>query len=162
MTTSHEQAMPAQHRTRARADIVAARATGDRLRAACAAATDVAGGAWADREQQALDGLRAAAAFLRYHPNTAVARAITSALQDVGEAGHGAIGEQSCSPWTSQCYDPAAYPRLPVPDDRPDTLPRYRGPDEAVAHVGKTGPVDPSAEPDSYARPGSAATPSSR
>lgn len=92
MTTSHEQAVPAPHRTCTRADIVAARATGDRLRAACAAATDVAGGAWADRERQALDGLRAAAAFLRNHSNTAVARAITSALQHDREDDHGTAG----------------------------------------------------------------------
>lgn len=92
MTTSHEQAIPAQHRTRARADIVAARATGDRLRAACAAATEVAGGAWADRERQALDGLRAAAAFLRNHPNTDVARVITSALRHDRENDHGGAG----------------------------------------------------------------------
>lgn len=92
MTVSHEQAIPAQHRTHARADIAAARATGDRLRAACTAATDVAGGAWADRERQALDGLRATAAFLRNHPNTDVARAITIALQPDPEDSHGTAG----------------------------------------------------------------------
>lgn len=90
MTTSHEPAIPAQ--ARLKADVSAARATGDRLRAACVAATDAERGAWADREQQALDGLRATAAFLRNHPNTAVARAITSALQNLPEAGHGALG----------------------------------------------------------------------
>ncbi|MBW0105874.1 hypothetical protein, partial [Pseudonocardia sp. KRD291] len=66
-------------------------ATGDRLRAAYAAAADVTGGAWPDRERQALDGLRATAAFLRNHPNTAVARAITGALQNLPEATHGAV-----------------------------------------------------------------------
>lgn len=91
MMTSDEQTIPTQPRTGARDEITAARATGDRLRAAYAAAADVTGGAWPDRERQALDGLRATAAFLRNHPNTAVARAITGALQNLPEATHGAV-----------------------------------------------------------------------
>ncbi|RZT75505.1 hypothetical protein EV383_6246 [Pseudonocardia sediminis] len=92
MTTSHDPAIPAQPRTPTREDITSARATGDRLRAAYAAAAGVTGSAWADREQQALDGLRAVAAFLRHHPNTDVARAITQTLQTLPETGHGALG----------------------------------------------------------------------
>lgn len=55
----------------------------DQLRAAVVAGTAVQGGVWgvwADRERQALDGLRTVAAYLKMHANTDVARAITNAL----------------------------------------------------------------------------------
>jgi hypothetical protein len=48
----------------------------DSVPAACNAVTR-SESSWSDREQQALDGLRAVAAFLHHHANTDVARALS-------------------------------------------------------------------------------------
>jgi hypothetical protein len=64
-----------------RSEIAAASALRDRIRAAVASASSAPPSSWSDREQQALDGLRAVAAFLHHHANTDVARAITHELR---------------------------------------------------------------------------------
>ena len=64
-----------------RNDIAAAGDLRDRLRAAVSAgAAATPSASWGEREQQALDALRAMAVFLHHHANTEVARAITREL----------------------------------------------------------------------------------
>ncbi len=64
-----------------RNDISAAGDLRDRLRAAASAgAAATPSASWGERARQALDALRAVAAFLHHHADTDVARAITREL----------------------------------------------------------------------------------
>lgn len=77
------------------ADIAAARALGEQLRCAFAAANAAPPSAWPGRDIQALDALRAVAAYLRMHANTDLARAITRTLTPTETEAETALARQA-------------------------------------------------------------------